>query len=196
MLAAVASNWEIVAIAGGIPAFVLSLLLVAGGSRRLVALWAATALAFGAVGGVGIYYAFVRPIPKASASASPRPAQSTAPSGGPTTPSPASGASCAPSGTTISLKAANLAFDAKCLAAPANTPVVIDFDNVDPNVAHNVHIFSANPASDPSARTLFMGGLITGPATTAYHVPGLPAGTYYFHCDVHPTTMVGTFDVP
>jgi len=194
VLAAVASNWEIVAIAGGLPAFVLSLLLIAGSSRRLVALWAATTLVFGAVAGFGIYYAFLRPIPKASASAT---TGATAPSSGPTTSSPpASAASCAPSGTTISLKAANLAFDTKCLAAPANTPVVIDFDNVDPNVAHNVHIFSANPASDPSARTLFLGGLITGPATTTYHVPGLPPGAYYFHCDVHPTTMVGTYDVP
>src|SRR5438552_15868293 len=120
VLAAVASNWEIVAIAGGVPAFVLSLLLIAGGSRRLAALWAAAALAFATVSGFGIYYAFLRPVPAASASASPGSTQSPAPAGGQTSapPSP-SGATCAPSGTTISLRAANVAFDKKCLAAPA-----------------------------------------------------------------------------
>ena len=35
----------------------------------------------------------------------------------------------------------------------------------------------------------------TGPATTTYSVPALKSGTYYFQCDVHPTTMNGTFVV-
>jgi plastocyanin len=192
VLGAVASNWEIVAIAGGVPATVLSLFLIAGGSRRLAAVWVATALVFAVVSGFGIYDAFIRPVPRASAAARSGPTQQ------PTLPStPASsGPSCAPSGTTISLRAANVAFDATCLAAPANTPVTIDFDNADPNIAHNVHIFSANPATDPSARSLFLGALITGPATTTYDVPALASGTYFFHCDVHPTTMVGSYVVP
>jgi plastocyanin len=37
---------------------------------------------------------------------------------------------------------------------------------------------------------------VTGPATASYHVPALKPGTYYFHCDVHPTTMHGNIDVP
>ncbi len=32
---------------------------------------------------------------------------------------------------------------------------------------------------------------MTGPATAEYAVPPLPAGEYYFQCDVHPT-MNGT----
>jgi plastocyanin len=27
----------------------------------------------------------------------------------------------------------------------------------------------------------------TGPTTVTYDIPALDAGTYYFHCDVHPT---------
>ena len=27
---------------------------------------------------------------------------------------------------------------------------------------------------------------MTGVQSTIYRVPGLPAGTYYFQCDVHP----------
>jgi plastocyanin len=33
---------------------------------------------------------------------------------------------------------------------------------------------------------LFRGDLIAGPATVTYHVGPLPAGRYFFHCDVHP----------
>jgi plastocyanin len=44
---------------------------------------------------------------------------------------------------------------------------------------------------DADAPTLFEGLIITGPKTTPYSVDALPAGDYFFHCEVHPTTMVG-----
>jgi plastocyanin len=191
VLAEVASNWQIVAIAFGVPAFLLSVLLVVGSSRRFAALWAAAALVFGVVAGFGLYDSFVRPIPRAAA-AGRGPAQPTlppvvAPAGG--------GSSCAPSGMTLSITARNLQFSTKCLAAPANTPVNLAFDNADAGVQHNVHIFSADPAKDPGAKSLFMGTLVGGPKTETYHVPALPPGTYFFHCDVH-ATMFGTYQVP
>ena len=37
--------------------------------------------------------------------------------------------------------------------------------------------------------------IITGPAVATYDVKALPAGTYFFHCDVHPTQMFGTLVV-
>ena len=39
------------------------------------------------------------------------------------------------------------------------------------------------------------GQIVIGPTTVTYHVVALVAGTYYFHCDVHPTAMQGTFVV-
>jgi plastocyanin len=36
--------------------------------------------------------------------------------------------------------------------------------------------------------------VVTGPTTTTYDIPALKPGTYYFHCDVHPT-MNGTATV-
>ena len=51
---------------------------------------------------------------------------------------------------------------------------------------HNIAIYS-----DDRSRQLFNGELVTGPATVEYDVPPLPAGQYYFQCDVHPN-MNGT----
>ena len=66
----------------------------------------------------------------------------------------------------VKLVAKGIAFDPRCLAAPAGASFTIDFDNEDPATAHNVHVFSANPAANPGARSLFMGDLVTGPNTS------------------------------
>ena len=111
------------------------------------------------------------------------------------TPAAPSGAACSPGGTTIQVVAHNIAFDKPCYAAPANTAFTIDFNNQDAGTQHNVEIFT-----DQSATTRLGGATgptdtITGPATTAYKVPALKAGTYFFRCDIHPTQMNGTFVV-
>ncbi len=102
--------------------------------------------------------------------------------------------SCAPSGTTVKVVAKNTMFDVSCLAAPAGKAFTIGFDNEDP-LPHNVAIYSADPMVDTNAKTLFQGAIFTGPKVTTYSVPALAAGTYHFHCDVHPTQMYGTFVV-
>lgn len=109
--------------------------------------------------------------------------------------SPPVNLSCTPSGTQLQETARGIAFAETCLAAPADQPVTIEFDNQDAGTAHNIHIFSADPREDPNARSLFSGELVTGPDRATYEVPPLPAGRYFFHCDVHPTQMVGGFVV-
>jgi nitrite reductase (NO-forming) len=100
-------------------------------------------------------------------------------------------AACAPSGTALKISATNVTFDTDCLAAPAGQPFTITFDNMDPAIPHNISIYT-----DSSATTnLFKGDLVTGPKTVTYEVGALKPGTYFFRCDVHPTTMFGTFVV-
>lgn len=98
---------------------------------------------------------------------------------------------CAPHGTSLSVTAKSIHFTASCLAAPAGKPLTITFHNEDSGVPHNIAIYSSPAAT----KVLFRGQLVTGPKTLTYHVPALPAGTYYFRCDVHPTAMHGTFIV-
>jgi plastocyanin len=80
------------------------------------------------------------------------------------------------------------------LQVEADRPTALDFDNQDPGVPHNVVIFGEDPADNPQATPIFSGAIITGPLQTTYDVPPLEAGTYFFHCEVHPTTMTGTIE--
>jgi plastocyanin len=98
---------------------------------------------------------------------------------------------CEPDGTELSVAANQVTFDAHCLAAPAGEVFTIVFDNQDQGTAHNVAIFPEKEGSD----ALFSGEITTGPSTTTYDVDALDAGTYRFACQVHPTTMSGTFVV-
>jgi plastocyanin len=90
--------------------------------------------------------------------------------------------------------AAASGFAQTTLQVEADRPTALDFDNQDPGVPHNVVIFEEDPASNPQAKTLFSGALITGPLQITYDVPPLAAGAYFFNCVVHPTTMTGTIE--
>ena len=69
---------------------------------------------------------------------------------------------------------------------PAGRAFSLAFDNKD-GAPHNVAIYI-----DSSAGTnVFRGDIFGGPASKAYDVPALAAGTYFFRCDVHPD-MTGT----
>jgi plastocyanin len=75
------------------------------------------------------------------------------------------------------------------LAVTADTPFKIEFDNKDAGVLHNVSIYAPGPA------TLFQKTPVPGPGVVTFDVGALKAGQYKFQCDVHPTTMFGTFIV-
>lgn len=78
------------------------------------------------------------------------------------------------------LSADGIGYDTAELAAPANEPFVIVFENREA-VSHNVSIYAEDGAR------LFEGVLFGGPATRWYPVPALDPGSYRFVCDLHPT---------
>ena len=111
-----------------------------------------------------------------------------APASAPASAAPVADGSPATTGATLHISAQNIAFDTNHLEAPAGQAFVLEFDNNDAGIPHNVEI------KDASGASVFKGQIITGPAKASYQVPALPAGSYMFLCDVHPN-MTGTLTV-
>jgi len=105
-----------------------------------------------------------------------------------TTTSTASGGTA----VTIVLTAQNMAFDKNSITVPAGANVTINFNNKD-TIPHNFALYTNSSAATPA---IFQGQTVTGPTTVTYTftAPAAP-GTYFFRCDVHPTTMTGSFIV-
>ena len=120
------------------------------------------------------------PSAPATAAASSAPGSSPDPGGS----APAGGGT--PGETTIRVKAQNIAFDTQQIQAPGGQSFIIQFDNQDQGIPHNIAI------RDPSGIEIFKGEIFNGPGQRAYQVPALSKGVAYtFACDVHPT-MTGT----
>lgn len=126
----------------------------------------------------------------ASPSAAKEEATTTAPVEGHDGHSGEEAASCSPGGTTVSVVASGTEFDTDCLAAPAEKPFTLSYDNRD-SLAHNIVILESHSATD----VLFRADIFSGPKVSTFEVPALKAGTFAFHCEVHPTQMQGNFIV-
>ena len=92
----------------------------------------------------------------------------------------------------VNLVARDMKFNSSKIIVPAGANVTLNFDNQDSNIPHNVAIYT----DDSGKTTIFQGKVITGPSMIAYNfvAPDTP-GTYFFRCDIHPTTMTGQFIV-
>ncbi len=82
------------------------------------------------------------------------------------------------------VSASGLAFDTDVINLPPDQPTQLTFDNKDPAVVHNIAIFPNEQSLDAP---LFDGANVTGPDQIVYDLPAFPVGTYYFHCNTHPT---------
>lgn len=100
------------------------------------------------------------------------------------------GAACTPSGSNVSIVASATRFNTDCLAAPAGQPFTIALDNRDA-AGHNIAILASHTATE----VLYRAEIFSGPRSSTFNVPALSAGTYVFHCEVHPSVMQGTFVV-
>lgn len=105
---------------------------------------------------------------------------------------PSPGASASPAGT-VKIEAKNIQFTKKEIALKAGTRAEIAFTNADKGIPHNIAVF-ADEAAASGGTALFRGEVFPGVKTMTYTFDPPPAGSYYFHCDIHPT-MNGTVTV-
>jgi plastocyanin len=92
------------------------------------------------------------------------------------------------SGADLTITSRDMAFDLGRIAVAADHPFSLRLVNQDA-APHNVAIFVDSSA----AESRFIGELVTS-SIVVYEVPALPAGTYFFRCDLHPE-MNGTLAV-
>lgn len=78
-------------------------------------------------------------------------------------------------------------FAETCLAAEADKPFTITFDNQDGGVPHNVAVYESDTSTDAIAATEVAPGVVT----QTLDVDPLKAGDFFYKCDVHPN-MNGT----
>ena len=93
----------------------------------------------------------------------------------------------------VKIEAEDGKFDTDCLKAPAERDWRIYFMNRDGD-AHNISIYSADPAVDKKATQLFKGKSVKSQHQEDYAIEGLPPGKYFFRDD-KAKTMNGAIEI-
>ena len=84
------------------------------------------------------------------------------------------------------ITASNFAFEPATIEVAAGEAFELEFVN-DDSAPHNLSIYRDGSAADK----LFAGQVAGAGSSVVYAVPELPAGSWYFRCDIHPA-MHGT----
>ena len=80
----------------------------------------------------------------------------------------------------VELSAADIAFDASVIEAPAGEAFTISFTNND-SVPHNVSLYTQEGGDE-----IVLGDVIDPGQSVDVEVPAQDAGEYFFVCDLHP----------
>lgn len=122
--------------------------------------------------------------PEEAAESPPAAPTTEAPATTTTPPAPA----CEPGGPTIEVSAKDFEFDTDCLAVAADTPFTVTFANKEAVAPHTFSLYGIDNTPIRRGPNIEAGG------SEVADFDGLPAGAYYFLCDLHPS-MTGDFFV-
>lgn len=84
-------------------------------------------------------------------------------------------------------------FDKECMAAQAGEAFTVTFTNDDEGIPHNWTLYTDESANEVLGGAGSATEAITGVDETTYEVDAQDAGEFFYRCDLHPTTMTGTF---
>lgn len=86
-------------------------------------------------------------------------------------------------------------FDLDEITVESGSQVVVVFDNQDEAVPHNWALYDSRDTAESGGAPIAFSPIEPGP--TVQEIPFAPPdpGTYFFRCDVHPTTMIGELTV-
>ena len=89
----------------------------------------------------------------------------------------------------LEISAKDTTYDKECLAAPADEPFKVTFNNTD-GFGHSFSVYEKEGGEE-----LFRGEIFSGPKELVNDIPALKAGSYHYQCDVHPFVMQGALKV-
>lgn len=87
------------------------------------------------------------------------------------------------------ITADDIAFNASTITSPADQPFTVSFINAE-NQPHNFAVYT-----EEGGEEIAVGDVINEGETNEVEIEGLPAGEYFFVCDVHSGEMKGTLIV-
>jgi plastocyanin len=94
-------------------------------------------------------------------------------------------------GSRLTVVAEDLRFSPTTLTADADATFTVELDNRDRGIPHNIAIYRDATTADP----IVVGDVSIGEVRTTHRVDALPAGSYFFRCDVHRLDMTGVLEV-
>jgi cytochrome c oxidase subunit II len=93
----------------------------------------------------------------------------------------------AKSGNALHVTARDISWNTNCLAVAEAQPIALTVTNLDAGVDHNFAIWDG----PGQKHQFFATGKFPGVATQSFTIQTLPAGKYYFQCNVHGPAMSG-----
>ena len=112
------------------------------------------------------------------------PDEAASPAAGGTTATAAVSATASNGSGSLTVTARDFAFSPTNLKAPAGQPITLAFKNEDSGASHSLSVQIEGAAKKTCV----------GPCTTEETLPGQPAGTYEYFCNIH-SNMKGTLTV-
>jgi cytochrome c oxidase subunit 2 len=91
----------------------------------------------------------------------------------------------------VAIVGRDILFDIDEIVVEADTTVVIIFDNQDAAIPHNWALYDTEEAANSGVAPIAGSPIEPGPLVQEIVFEAPEQGSYFFRCDVHPTTMTG-----